>query len=191
VSLRHDPALGAVVVSEDALRQRVAELGQEITADYAGRSPLLVGVLKGAFVFMSDLARTIDLPVEFDFMAVASYGSSTRTSGIVRIIKDLDLDLSDRHVILVEDIIDSGLTLSYLRRNLAARNPATLDVCALLVKATFHPSEAPLKYIGFHIPGDFVVGYGLDVAERYRNLPYVCVHHGRDSADDVGLPTPG
>jgi hypoxanthine phosphoribosyltransferase len=176
-SLNNDPALGEVVVSEEALQTRVAELGAQITADYAGRVPLLVGVLKGAFVFMSDLARTIGLPVEFDFMAVSSYGSATKQSGVVRIVKDLDLDLTGRHVVLVEDIIDSGLTLSYLRRNLAARNPASLDVCALLLKDTFQATEA-LKYVGFRIPGDFVVGYGLDVGERYRNLPYVCVYQG-------------
>jgi hypoxanthine phosphoribosyltransferase len=179
VALLHDdPALGPVVVSEDQLRTRIMELGKEITADYGGRSPLLVGVLKGAFVFMSDLARTIDLPVEFDFMAVSSYGSSTKTSGIVRIVKDLDLDLTDRHVILVEDIIDSGLTLSYLRRNLGGRNPATVEVCALLVKEGLQHNEEPLRYVGFRIPPEFVVGYGLDAGERYRNLPYVCLYKG-------------
>src|SRR3954451_24945195 len=124
-----DPGVGRVVVGEDELRDRIAALGKEITADYHGRAPLLVGVLKGAFMFMSDLARAIDLPVEFDFMAVASYGSATKTSGVVRIVKDLELDLSGRHVLVVEDIVDSGLTLSYLRRNLMARNPATLEVC--------------------------------------------------------------
>jgi hypoxanthine phosphoribosyltransferase len=177
MTLNDDPVLGPVVVDADALQARVVELGVTITADYAGRAPLLVGVLKGAFVFMSDLARAIDLPVEFDFMAVSSYGSATKTSGVVRIVKDLDLDLSDRHVILVEDIIDSGLTLSYLRRNLAARNPASLEVCALLVKGSF-VTEEPLKYVGFNIPADFVVGYGLDVGERYRNLPYLCIYRG-------------
>ncbi|MES4792511.1 MAG: hypoxanthine phosphoribosyltransferase [Chloroflexota bacterium] len=144
----------------------------------AGRAPLLVGVLKGAFVFMADLARAIDLPVEFDFMAVASYGSSTRTSGVVRIVKDLDLDLTGRHVLVVEDIIDSGLTLSYLRRNLAARNPASLEVCALLVKEGLQREDPGLAYVGFRIPPAFVVGYGLDVGDRYRNLPYVCVYEG-------------
>src|SRR6202158_4458081 len=129
-----DPALGDVVVSEADLQRRIGELGRQITADYQGRVPLLVGVLKGAFVFMSDLARAIQLPVEFDFMAVASYGSATKTSGVVRIVKDLDLDLTKRHVLVVEDIVDSGLTLSYLRRNLLARNPASLAVCALLVR---------------------------------------------------------
>src|SRR3954451_22186764 len=165
--------VGDVVVSEDELRARIAELGKEITADYADRAPLLVGVLKGAFVFMSDLARQIDLPVEVDFMAVASYGSSTKTSGIVRIVKDLDLDLTDRHVLLVEDIVDSGLTLRWLRRNLASRNPASIEVCALLVKAGLQRAELELKYVGFTIPPDFVVGYGLDVAERHRNIPEV------------------
>jgi hypoxanthine phosphoribosyltransferase len=176
-----DANLGDVVVSEAQLRERIAELGRQITADYAGRPPLLVGVLKGAFVFMSDLARSIRLPVEFDFMAVASYGSATKTSGIVRIVKDLDLDLSDRHVIVVEDIIDSGLTLAYLRRNLLARQPASLEVCALLVKEGLQRDDPDLRYVGFKIPADFVVGYGLDVEERYRNLPYVCVYEGPGS----------
>jgi hypoxanthine phosphoribosyltransferase len=166
---------GRVLVTEADLRARVAELGAAITADYAGRAPLLVGVLKGAFMFMSDLARAIDLPVEFDFMAVSSYGHSTRTSGVVRIVKDLDLDLADRHVIVVEDIVDSGLTLSYLRRNLLARNPASLEVCALLIRDNIDPVEADLAYLGFTVPSDFVVGYGLDAGERYRNLPYIAV----------------
>ena len=165
--------VGDVVVSEDELQSRIAELGKEITEDYADRAPLLVGVLKGAFVFMSDLARRIDRPVEVDFMAVASYGSSTKTSGIVRIVKDLDLDLVDRHVLIVEDIVDSGLTLRWLRRNLAARNPASIEVCALLVKEGLQREDPDIKYVGFRIPPDFVVGYGLDVAERHRNLPEV------------------
>jgi hypoxanthine phosphoribosyltransferase len=172
-----DPALGEVVVSEADLQRRIGELGREITKDYRGRVPLLVGVLKGAFVFMSDLARAIQLPVEFDFMAVASYGSATKTSGVVRIVKDLDLDLTSRHVLVVEDIVDSGLTLSYLRRNLLARNPASLEVCALLVKEGLQRNELDLAYTGFTIPPDFVVGYGLDVGERYRNLPYLCRYH--------------
>jgi hypoxanthine phosphoribosyltransferase len=175
---RDDPHLGAVVVAEDVLEKRVTELGDELTADYDGRPPLLVGVLKGAFVFMSDLARAIRLPVEFDVMAVASYGSSTTTSGVVRIVKDLDSDLTGRHVLVVEDIVDSGLTLSYLRRSLLAREPASLEVCALLVKEGRQPSKLDLRYVGFHIPPDFVVGYGLDVAERYRNLPEVRVYKG-------------
>ena len=173
-----DPNLGPIVVTEEQLQARVAELGKEITADYSGRAPLLVGVLKGAFVFMSDLARAVDLPVEFDFMAVSSYGKATKTSGVVRIVKDLDLDLTGRDVVLVEDIVDSGLTLSYLRKNLQARNPASLEVCALLVREGLQQRDPGLRYVGFRIPPDFVIGYGLDVGERYRNLPYVCVYAG-------------
>jgi len=175
---RARPELGRVVVSEDELQGRVAALGKEITADYADRPPLLVGVLKGAFLFMSDLARCIDLPVELDFMAVSSYGSATKTSGVVRIIKDLDTDLTDRHVLIVEDIVDSGLTLAYLRKNLAARNPASLEVCSLLVKEGLQKVDPDLRYVGFRIPPVFVVGYGLDVDECYRNLPYVCEYAG-------------
>jgi hypoxanthine phosphoribosyltransferase len=171
-------AIGGMVVDEDELQTRIRELGKEITADYEGRPPLLVGVLKGAFVFMSDLSRAIDLPVEFDFMAVSSYGSATRSSGVVRILKDLDLDLTDRHVLIVEDIVDSGLTLAYLRKNLAARGPASMEVCALLVKEGLQRVELDLKYVGFTIPPTFVVGYGLDVDERYRNLPYIAEYAG-------------
>lgn len=180
----HDanPELGALVIGEDELRERVTELGRQIAADYAGKPPLLVGVLKGAFVFMSDLCRAIDLPVEFDFMAVASYGSSTRTSGVVRIVKDLDLDLAGRHVLLVEDIVDSGLTLSYLRRNLAARGPASLAVCSLLVRDGEGVDDLDLTYVGFRVPPDFVVGYGLDLDQRYRNLPFVCTAAGESGA---------
>ena len=174
--LQH-PDLGGVVVAESDLRARIAELGVDITADYAERSPLLVGVLKGAFVFMSDLARAIAIPVEFDFMAVSSYGSATRTSGVVRIVKDLDIDLTGRDVIIVEDIVDSGLTLSYLRKNLLARNPRSLEVCALLLREGLQKTDTELRYIGFTIPPAFVIGYGLDVAERYRNLPFVCVYN--------------
>ncbi len=173
-----DDAVGEVVVGEGELAARIAELGREITADYTGRPPLLVGVLKGAFMFMADLSRAIDLPVEFDFMAVSSYGSATRTSGVVRIMKDLDVDLGDRHVIIVEDIVDSGLTLQYLRKNLQARRPASLEVCALLVKEALQKVDPELRYVGFRIPADFVVGYGLDVGERYRNLPYVAKYVG-------------
>ncbi|MBW3668694.1 MAG: hypoxanthine phosphoribosyltransferase [Actinobacteria bacterium] len=173
-----DPNLGDIVVPEDVLQRRIVELGAEITRDYEGRAPLLVGVLKGAFIFMSDLARAIRLPVEFDFMAVSSYGSATKTSGVVRIVKDLDLDLSGRDVLVVEDIVDSGLTLSYLRRNLQARGPASLEVCALFVKDGLQKSDPDLRYVGFPIPPDFVVGYGLDVAERYRNLPFICRYLG-------------
>jgi hypoxanthine phosphoribosyltransferase len=137
-----------------------------------------VGVLKGAFMFMSDLARSIDLPVEFDFMAVSSYGSATRTSGVVRILKDLDIDLGERHVLIVEDIVDSGLTLAYLRKNLRARGPASLEVCALLVKEGLQKGDPELRYVGFRIPPVFVVGYGLDVEEQYRNLPYIAEYAG-------------
>jgi hypoxanthine phosphoribosyltransferase len=173
-----DPDLGEVVVTEEQVRARVLELGAEISVDYQGRAPLLIGVLKGAMMFMTDLARAITVPVELDFMAVSSYGNATRTSGVVRIVKDLDIDLTGRDVIIVEDIVDSGLTLSYLRRTLAARNPASLEVCALLVREGLQKTEQELRYIGFHIPPKFVVGYGLDVAERYRNLPYICVYEG-------------
>ena len=173
-----DQYVGQIVVSEADLERRVRELGAQITTDYAGRPPLLVGVLKGALFFLSDLARCIDLPVELDFMAVSSYGNSTHTSGVVRIVKDLDLDLTGRHVLIVEDIVDSGLTLSYLRRNLAARHPASLEVVALLVKEGLQSVDLDLAYEGFCIPPDFVVGYGLDVAERYRNLRYVATYLG-------------
>jgi hypoxanthine phosphoribosyltransferase len=169
-----DPALGDIVVGEEQIRGRIAELGAQITLDFAGDPPLLVCVLKGAFVFLADLARAIRLPIEIDFMAVSSYGASTRSSGVVRIVKDLDIDLSGRRVILVEDIVDSGLTLMYLRRNLLARAPRSLDVCALFVRQGNQKTEEELRYVGFEIPPAFVLGYGLDVAERYRNLPYVC-----------------
>jgi len=170
----NDPKLGRIVVSEEELQARISEMGAQITADYEGRPPLLVGVLKGAFMFMSDLARAIDLPIEFDFMAVSSYGFATRTSGVVRILKDLEIDLSGRNVVLVEDIVDSGLTLAYLRRNLLARGPDSLEVCTLLLKEGLQKDDPELRYVGFRIPPEFVVGYGLDVAERYRNLPYIC-----------------
>ena len=156
--------------------ERVAALGAQITQDYADEPPLLVGVLKGAMMFMSDLCRAIDLAVDVDFMAVASYGSSTRTSGVVRIVKDLDADLEGRRVLVVEDIIDSGLTLNYLRRYLQARSPSSVEVCALLVKEGEQRVDLPIRYTGFTIPSVFVVGYGLDVAERYRNLPAVHVY---------------
>ncbi|MBV8952148.1 MAG: hypoxanthine phosphoribosyltransferase [Actinobacteria bacterium] len=174
-----DPDVGRIVVEADELQERVVRLGKDITSDYADRPPLLVGVLKGAFMFMSDLARAIDLPVEFDFMAVSSYGSATRTSGVVRIIKDLDLDLTGRHVVIVEDIVDSGLTLAYLRKNLAARSPASLEVCALLLKEGLQKVDPDLRYVGFRIPPAFVVGYGLDVGERYRNLPFIAEFAGK------------
>jgi hypoxanthine phosphoribosyltransferase len=179
--LEQAPDVGPVVVSEENLQARINELGVRITADYADRPPLLVGVLKGAFMFMSDLSRAIDLPVEVDFMAVSSYGSATRTSGVVRIVKDLDVDLADRHVLVVEDIVDSGLTLSYLQRYLLARRPASLEVCALLFKDGQQRIELDLRYVGFHIPAEFVVGYGLDVDERLRNLRAIHAYAGDSS----------
>ncbi len=161
---------GEILLSRDEIHNRIQELGQQITEDYQGRSPLLICVLKGAFIYMADLARAIDLPVEFDFMAVSSYGNATKTSGVVRIVKDLDIELTGRDVIVVEDIIDSGLTLNYLRKILNSRNPASLEVCALLVRSGRQEGDLGLRYIGFETPPDFVVGYGLDVAQRYRNL---------------------
>jgi hypoxanthine phosphoribosyltransferase len=162
-----------VLVSDEQIQNRLAEIGAEIDRDYRGRSVLLVGVLKGAFVLMADLARNITIPVEFDFMAVSSYGSATQTSGVVRILKDLDLDIAGRDVIVVEDIVDSGLTLNYLMRNLRARGPATLEVMSLLSKPDQVRVDVPVRYHGFAVPNLFVVGYGLDYDERYRNLPYV------------------
>lgn len=172
----HPPELGPVVVSEEQLRARIAELGKEIAADHDQGSLLLVAVLKGAFMFMADLARAMEGPVEFDFMAVASYGSATKSSGVVRIVKDLDVDLTGRDVVVVEDVVDSGLTLNYLLKNLAARGPASLEVCALLLKDGEKKVEPPVRYVGFRIPDQFVVGYGLDIAERYRNLPYIAAY---------------
>jgi tRNA(Ile)-lysidine synthase len=174
------PEVGPVLVDQHRLAARVAELGAQITEDYADDPPLLVAVLKGAMLFMSDLCRAIALPVDVDFMAVSSYGSATRTSGVVRIVKDLDSELEGRHVLVVEDIIDSGLTLNYLRHYLHARSPKSVEVCALLVKDGEQRVELDLRYVGFHIPASFVVGYGLDVAERYRNLPGVHLYVGSD-----------
>jgi len=170
--------IGRVLLSEQQIRQRVKELGEEISRDYAGEQPLLVAVLRGAFVFMADLAREIELPVEVDFMAVSSYGHAKTSSGVVRILKDLDEDLTDRHVIVVEDIIDSGLTLSYLRRNLRNREAASVEVCALLVREGRQKVDEELKYVGFEIPPDFVVGYGLDVSGKFRNLPCIAEYTG-------------
>ena len=164
------PAVGRVLVSADEIAAKVSELGRRITEDFADDPPLLVGVLKGAMLFMSDLCRAIELPVDVDFMAVSSYGSATQSSGVVRIVKDLDAELTGRRVLVVEDIIDSGLTLNYLRRYLRARHPVTVDVCALLVKEGEQRVDPDLRYVGFTIPSEFVVGYGLDAAERFRNL---------------------
>ena len=173
-----DAAIGEVLVQADDLQKRVRELGEEITRDYAGREPLLVCVLKGAVFFLSDLMRAIDLPCEVDFMAVASYGSATQSSGVVRILKDLDAVIADRDVIIVEDIVDSGLTLQYLLRNLKAREPRSLSVCALLTKPERLKVDLSPRYVGFEIPNRFAIGYGLDHAERYRNLPYVAALDG-------------
>jgi len=170
-----ESAVGEVLVDTEALRARIAELGAEISADYAGRDLLLIGVLKGAVFFMADLMRKLTIPCEVDFMAISSYGASTDSSGVVRILKDLDINIEGRHVLVVEDIIDSGLTLSYLMRNLESREPATLEVCALLTKPDRREIDVPVRYVGFEIPNRFVIGYGLDFGERYRNLPYVAV----------------
>ncbi|MGB2709914.1 MAG: hypoxanthine phosphoribosyltransferase [Conexibacter sp.] len=173
-----DAAIGEILVQPDELTRRVRELGEEITHDYAGREPLLVCVLKGAVFFLSDLMRAIDLPCEVDFMAVASYGSATQSSGVVRILKDLDTVIAERDVIIVEDIVDSGLTLQYLLRNLKARGPRSLAVCALLTKPERLKVDLSPRYVGFEIPDRFVIGYGLDHAERFRNLPFVAALNG-------------
>ena len=170
-----EQGLGEILVAEEELRKRVAELGREIASDYEGRDLLLIGVLKGAVFFMADLMRELPLPCEVDFMAISSYGSASDSSGVVRILKDLDINIEERHVLIVEDIIDSGLTLSYLIRNLRSRAPASLEICALLTKPERREIEVPVRYVGFEIPNRFVIGYGLDFAERYRNLPYVGV----------------
>jgi hypoxanthine phosphoribosyltransferase len=170
-----EQAVTDVLIDRDALQRRIAELGEEISVDYAGRDLLLVGVLKGAVFFMADLMRGLTIPCEIDFMAISSYGDSTDSSGVVRILKDLDINIEGRDVLVVEDIIDSGLTLSYLMRNLEAREPASLEICALLTKPERREIDVPVRYVGFEIPNAFVIGYGLDFAERYRNLPYVGV----------------
>jgi hypoxanthine phosphoribosyltransferase len=172
-------AVAEILIEEDAISSRIGELGDEISSDYSGRDLLLIGVLKGAVFFMADLMRNLTVPCEVDFMAISSYGAATDSSGVVRILKDLDINIRDRHVLVVEDIIDSGLTLSYLMRNLSAREPASLEVCALLTKPARREIEVPVRYVGFEIPNRFVIGYGLDFAERYRNLPYVGVLNER------------
>ncbi|MGC9221353.1 MAG: hypoxanthine phosphoribosyltransferase [Solirubrobacteraceae bacterium] len=170
-----DSAIGTVLVQADDLARRVHELAAQVSADYAGKDVVLIGVLKGAVFFLADFMRALDIDCEVDFMAVASYGSSTKSSGVVRILKDLDAVIEDRHVLIVEDIVDSGLTLQYLLRNLRGRNPASLEVCALLLKPGSRKVDLTPRYVGFEIPDEFVVGYGLDHAERYRSLPYVAV----------------
>ncbi len=164
-----------VLVTSEQIQEKIREIGERITRDYAGERLLLVGVLRGAVVVMGDLMRRIDLPCEIDFMDISSYGSGTSSSGVVRILKDLEEDITGRHVLIVEDIIDTGLTLSYLRRSLLARNPASLEICALLAKPSRRRVELDVKYLGFEVPDEFVVGYGLDYAGAYRNLPDICV----------------
>jgi hypoxanthine phosphoribosyltransferase len=168
-------AVGEVLIDADSLSARIAELGEEISAAYEGRDLLLIGVLKGAVFFMADLMRHLTVPCEVDFMAISSYGAQTDSSGVVRILKDLDINIEGRNVLVVEDIIDSGLTLSYLVRNLESREPASLEICALLTKPSRREIDVEVRWTGFEIPNRFVIGYGLDFAERYRNLPYVGV----------------
>ena len=168
-----DADIDAVIVTADQISVKISELAKQIDQDYADREPLLVGVLKGAVMFMSDLARTMSRPSTMEFMAVSSYGSSTTSSGVARILKDLDRDIAGQHVLIVEDIIDSGLTLSWLLKNLHSRNPASMRVVALLRKPDAIKVEVTVEYVGFDIPNEFVVGYGLDYAERYRDLPYI------------------
>ena len=175
-----DPAIGEILVQPDDLKQRVRALGQAISEEYADRDLLLIGVLKGAVFFLADVMRHISVPCEVDFMAVSSYGSATDSSGVVRILKDLDTPIEGRHVLIVEDIVDSGLTLSYLFRMLRARKPATLEVCALLTKPERREVDLPIRYVGFEIPNRFAIGYGLDHAERFRNLPFVAVLEGEN-----------
>jgi hypoxanthine phosphoribosyltransferase len=176
-----DPEIGEILVQAGELEDRVRELAAEISRDYAGKQPLLVCVLKGAVFFLSDLMRRLEIPCEVDFMAVASYGSATDSSGVVRILKDLDAAIAGRHVLIVEDIVDSGLTLQYLLRSLGAREPASLEVCALLTKPERRKVDLTPRYVGFEIPNRFAIGYGLDVAERYRNLPYVAAFQRREN----------
>jgi len=169
----YEQDIDRILITGGDIQDRIRELGEQITEDYRGRELLLVGVLKGAFVVMADLSRHIRLPLQFDFMAVSSYGAATKTSGVVRILKDLDIDLEGRDVLLVEDIVDSGLTLQYLLKNLRTRRPATLEVCALFEKTEVQEVDVDIRYRGFQLPPVFVVGYGLDFDERYRNLPYL------------------
>ncbi len=169
------PDVREVLIPSAEIQEKVCELGERITEDYRGERPLLIGILRGAVVVLGDLMRNIDLPCEIDFMDISSYGSGTSSSGVVRILKDLEEDITGRHVLIVEDIIDTGLTLSYLRRSLLARRPASLEICALLTKPSRRRVELPVKYLGFEVPDEFVVGYGLDYSGAYRNLPDICV----------------
>jgi hypoxanthine phosphoribosyltransferase len=175
-----DPRIGEILVSEERLQRRIVELAAEISADYAGREILVVGVLKGALLFISDLIRRLSVPCTMDFMAVSSYGSSTHSSGVVRILKDLDAPIAGRHVLVVEDVVDSGLTLAYLMKNLRSREPASLELCTLMVKPAGRRLAIDMRYVGFEMPDTFVVGYGLDFDEHYRQLPYIAAFNGPD-----------
>lgn len=174
--------IGQVLFTEEAIRQRVASLGRDLSAEYAGKVPILVSILKGGFIFLADLVRAMDVPCEMDFMVVSSYEDQTESSGVVRILSDLGLNIEGRHVLVVEDIVDTGLTLEYLRELLLARNPASLRIVTLLDKPARRRVHVPLDYVGFPVPDEFVVGYGLDYAQRFRNLPYITV------LDDENLP---
>ncbi len=176
-----DPRIGEILVSEERLQRRIVELAAEISADYAGREILVVGVLKGALLFISDLIRRLSVPCTMDFMAVSSYGSSTHSSGVVRILKDLDAPIAGRHVLVVEDVVDSGLTLAYLMKNLRSREPASLELCTLMVKPAGRRLAIDMRYVGFEMPDTFVVGYGLDFEEHYRQLPYIAAFNGPDN----------
>ena len=184
-ALDPDQLIAETLVDEESLQARISELGEDISRDYRGREPLLVGVLKGAVFFMADLVRRISVPCEIDFMAVSSYGGGTDSSGVVRILKDLDANIEGRHVVIVEDIVDSGLTLSYLVRSLEARSPATLEVCALLTKPERRKADIECRYVGFEIPNRFAIGYGLDYTERFRSLPYVAALDETKIPDDL------
>ena len=173
--------IGKVLITAEEIETRLGEMGAAITRDYRGKDLLLVAVLKGAFMVMADLCRHIEVPVDMDFMAVSSYGAATQTSGVVRILKDLDNEISGRHILIVEDIIDSGLTLRYLQRNLEVRKPASLEIAALLVKKGLQRAPIDYRYVGFEIPPDFVIGYGLDYLGQYRNLPYIAVMVDEDT----------
>lgn len=168
-----DPRIGEILISEERLQERIGELAAEISTDYAGKEVLVVGVLKGALLFIADLVRKLSVPCTMDFMAVSSYGSSTHSSGVVRILKDLDAPIAGKHVLVVEDVVDSGLTLSYLMKNLRSREPASLELCTLMVKPSGHRVPVEMRYVGFDMPDAFVIGYGLDFDEQFRQLPYI------------------
>jgi len=170
-----DDKIQEILITEEMIQKRIKELGEELSKNYEGKNPILISILKGGVFFLADLTRAMNIPLMVDFMVVSSYGDSRETSGVVRLVKDLKEDIRHRHVILIEDIIDTGLTLDYLLKNLQARGPLSLEVCALLSKPDKRRVEVPIKYVGFEIPDKFVVGYGLDHKQFYRNLPFVCV----------------